>query len=213
MNNTELPRFSNCIIWDNTADNEGPQIAIKAGRTSVSVNYSDVQGGLWDIYDQYSNSLNWGSGNIDTNPYFADADGSDNIPSTGDDNLRLLTGSPCIDAGDNTAVLADTFDLDGDLNTIEPTPLDLNGFPRFIDDLCTTDTGSGAAAVVDMGAYEFLRSDIDSDGGVNLGDFSKLALYWLDVGCGTCGGGDINCDGDVNADDLKELAENWLIGQ
>ena len=210
MNNTELPRFSNCIIWDNAAVNEGPQIAIKTDGATVSVNYSDVQGGLWDIYEQYPDTLIYGAKNINSDPLFADADGADNTAGTKDDNLRLLTGSPCIDAGDNTAVHPDRFDLDGDLNTIEPTPLDLNGFPRFIDDQCTTDTGSGTAPVVDMGAYEFLGSDIDSDGGVNLGDFSKLALYWLDVDCGTCGGGDLTCDGDVNADDLKELADKWL---
>ncbi len=50
----------------------------------------------------------------------------------------------------------------------------------------------------------------DSDGDVNLKDFSQFALYWLDVACGGCSGADLTCDGDVNADDLKELACNWL---
>jgi len=40
--------------------------------------------------------------------------------------------------------------LDGDGNTAEPVPFDLDGAPRF------RDTGSGAAPIVDMGAYETL---------------------------------------------------------
>ena len=188
--------FNNCILWGNTASNEGPQIAIKTAGATVGVNYSDVQGGELDIYVS-AGTLNYDVSSIDVDPLFVDADGPDDTVGTEDDNLRLLTGSPCIDAGDNTAVPAGIND-------------DLNGFPRFIDDLCTVDTGNGTAPVVDIGAYEFLRSDIDSDGDVNLGDFSQFALYWLDVACGACGGADLTCDGDVDIDDLKELAEDWL---
>ncbi len=32
-----------------------------------------------------------------------DTDGPDNVLGTEDDNLRLLWGSPCVDAGDNMA--------------------------------------------------------------------------------------------------------------
>jgi parallel beta-helix repeat protein/predicted outer membrane repeat protein len=202
--------FNNCIFWGNTASGEGPQIALETGACHTSVNYSDVQGGESDIYDPY-NGLVWGdANNINVDPCFVDADGADDTAGTEDDNLRLLADSNCIDAGDNTAVPADTTDLDGDANTTEPVPYDLDGNPRFIDDLCTADTGNGTAPVVDMGAYEFLRSDIDSDGGVNFKDFARFALYWLDVACGGCSGADLTCDGDVNAPDLKELADNWL---
>jgi len=76
--------------------------------------------------------------------------------------------------------------------------------------LCTTDTGNGTAPVVDMGAYEFLRSDIDGDGDVNFKDFAQFALYWLDVACGACSGADLTCDGDVDWNDVRELADNWL---
>ena len=198
------PVFDNCIFWGNTADGEGPQISITtiSRRTAVTVNNSNVQGGELDVYilNGFETTLAWDDvNNIDVDPWFVDADGADNIIGTEDDNLRLLTGSPCIDAGDNSAVPLGIDD-------------DLNGFPRFMDDLCTSDTGNGAAPIVDMGAYEFLRSDIDSDGDVNLGDFSQFALYWLDVACGACGGADLTCDGDVDVDDLKELVDNWLKG-
>ena len=101
--------------------------------------------------------------------------------------------------------IADNF------NTIEQMPLDLNGFPRLIDDRCTVDTGNGTGPIIDMGAYEFFSSDIDSDGEVTLSDFSRIAMYWLDAACGACGGADLTCDGEVNVDDLQELVNNWLV--
>lgn len=74
-----------------------------------------------------------GPGNIDADPLFRD-------PASGD--FRLTSGSPCIDAGNNLAV---------------PPGIttDLEGKPRFLDDLLTPDTGVGMAPVVDMGAYEY----------------------------------------------------------
>jgi len=60
-----------------------------------------------------------------------------------DDNLRLSSGSPCIDAGDNTAVPADTADLDDDgLTNLEEYELyssDPNTEPIYIDVDTTSD--------------------------------------------------------------------------
>ena len=70
-------------------------------------------------------------------------------------DYRLSSGSPCIDAGDNSAVSADTFDLDNDGNTTEPIPFDLDGNPRFEDDPATPDGGAGSPPIVDMGAWEY----------------------------------------------------------
>ncbi len=126
--------------------------------------------------------------------------------------MRLSAGSPCIDAADNTAVPADDADLDNDGDTTEQTPLDLDGFPRFIDDLCTTDTGNGAPPIVDMGAYEFLLSNISSNGSVDMEDFCLFAAHWRQTACGACGGADLTCDGNVDWADLKVLTDNWLVG-
>ena len=75
---------------------------------------SDVQGGLP------------GAGNIDADPQFFDADGPDDILGTLDDDLRLYTTfrhpSPAIDQGDNSALPADTYDLDGDGDTASRCP-------------------------------------------------------------------------------------------
>ncbi len=110
-------QVANSIVWDNTPQGAGiVEIPVPSLST---VEYSDVAG--W---------TGGGAGNIDTDPMFA-----------GQGDYRLQPSSPAIDAGDDSHVPADTFDVDGDGNLTEPTPdLDLN------------DRIAGAA--VDMGAYE-----------------------------------------------------------
>ena len=147
------PTVTNCILWGNTADwAAGPQLYIWGGTLSVS--YCDVEGGEGAIYNN-SGTINWGAGNIDEDPLFIDANGPDDIGGTEDDNLRLSAGSACIDAGDNGAVPADTTDLDGDGDTSEPIPWDLDGNPRIVD------AGVDGIPIVDMGAYELWDSDGD----------------------------------------------------
>ncbi len=146
------PTFVNSILAGDSPD------AIRhRGGSQITVSNSLVQGGFP------------GPGNIDADPRFVrpasdGGDGWGDDPGTAgvdeslnDDfgDLRLMPGSPAIDAGDNTAVPADTFDLDGDGDTAEPTPFDLGGDPRFVDDPSTPDTGVGPGPIVDMGAYEF----------------------------------------------------------
>jgi hypothetical protein len=58
-------------------------------------------------------------------------------------DYHLTAASPCIDAGDNTAVP-------------EGIDTDLDGNPRFLDVPETADTGNGTLPIVDMGAYESL---------------------------------------------------------
>jgi hypothetical protein len=107
-----------------------------------TIRHSNIQGSggsgvLWD------SSLGMdGGGNIAADPQFVDPDGTDNTPGTADDNLRLLATSPALDAGNNADLPADTADLDGDGDTSEPLPLDLDGGPRIVN------------GIVDMGAYE-----------------------------------------------------------
>ena len=108
--------MTNCILW-----NGGDEIWNNDGST-VTINYSDVQ-------DSWP-----GIGNIAIDPLFDD-------PNNGD--YRLSSASPCIDAGDNTAVPLDIT-------------TDLNGNPRFLEIPETPDTGKWTLPIVDMGAYESL---------------------------------------------------------
>jgi len=112
VNLSGSPTVTNCIFWGNA----GREIYTDPDCT-LTITYSDVQGGYT------------GTGNISADPLLRDTDGPDDVPGTKDDDLRLFPGSPCTNAGDNTAVTVST---------------DLDGNPRIID------------GIVDMGAYEQL---------------------------------------------------------
>lgn len=103
--NNCLPTLTNCILWGNTPDE-----IVDHFRSSSTVSYSHVRGGRGKPW--------FGKGCIDANPLFM-----------GVNDLRLSPGSPCIDAGDNTA-------LPPDITTC------LGGNPRFVN------------GNVDMGAFE-----------------------------------------------------------
>jgi beta propeller repeat protein len=142
--------IGNSIIRDNLAG----EISVLHGLTRVS--YSDVEGG-WP-----------GTGNVDADPCFVKCgcwgDINDtNMPVEPDDpnavwldgDYHLRAGSPCIDHGDNAKLPLDTYDMDGDGNTTEPIPWDLDCDPRLVDG--NDDTRS----VVDMGAYEYFVPPIE----------------------------------------------------
>jgi len=138
-NHGEGTTFKNCILWgnaDSTGTTRSAQIEVGAPTSQMLVNYSCIQG--WDgAFD--------GVGNIDDDPLLVEPDGADGDVGTDDDDLRLQPSSPCIDAGDNTAVPEDiTTDLDGN--------------PRFLEIPETPDTGNPpeGGPIVDMGAYESL---------------------------------------------------------
>jgi hypothetical protein len=133
----------------------------------MTVSYCNVQGNATQTYVEDGCILNWQNTNIDTEPHFVasgfwvDANDPNIIVEPNDPNAiwidgdyHLLPGSPCIDAGDNTAVPADSTDLDGDGDTTEPIPLDLAGNQRFVDQPDVPDTGNGTAPIIDMGAFE-----------------------------------------------------------
>ena len=109
---------TNSIIWNNSGNQPIYQ-------DWTEIQFSIVEGG----YE--------GVGNLNTDPKFVD-------PANA--NFRLNTGSPAIDAGDNTSI---PFGI----------AIDANGQPRFQDDPTVTDTGIQGAfqAVVDMGPIEYFK--------------------------------------------------------
>jgi len=114
------PKVTNCILWGDTPN----EIINQDDGCSPIVTYCDVQ----DEYD--------GEGNINELPLFVNADARD---------FHLQALSPCIDKGNDTAV------LDLGITT------DLDGNPRIMDG-----DGNGTATV-DIGAYELQTSDLAND--------------------------------------------------
>jgi hypothetical protein len=92
----------NCILWENNTE-----ITNENG-SSITISHSIVQGG-------YA-----GTGNLNTNPLFVDADNGD---------LRLQPCSPAINAGDNAAVPAGIItDLDGNPRFYNSGTVDMGAF-------------------------------------------------------------------------------------
>ena len=134
------PDITNCTILDNSAGSGGGGIHCEPPASPVITNTivrgnlpTEIHGGSPSV--TYCNVLGGyaGVGNIDADPCFVDAANHDYRPDA---------GSPCIDAGDNTAL---PFGV----------TLDLAGNARFVDDPYTEDTGHGLPPIVDIGAYEY----------------------------------------------------------
>lgn len=147
----------NTIAWGNVPDEV-------VG--NVEASYSCVRGGMAGV----------GMSAVDPRFVRVPNAGADGVWGTADDaiDLSLRRDSLCIDAGDSTALRAETL-------------ADLGGGARRVDDPRTPDTGVGPMPVVDLGAYEFVWSgcvaDFDDgtgmgtrDGGVTIDDL----LYFLD---------------------------------
>ena len=189
------PKFNNCVFVSNTAGLQGGAVYVNAS-TDVSItncimrdNYPqgiDINSGVAHV--SYSNVQGgWtGDGNIDADPVWLDPDGPDDDPVTWEDNdYRLGTASPCIDAGSNSYAATDA---------------DLDGHARIVDG------NFDGAAAIDMGAYEYVPADLDGDGDVNRVDYG----LWADCLAGPavvhltgCGLADLDGDNDI---DLRDFA-------
>jgi subtilisin family serine protease len=192
----------NSIFWDNTAP-RGPQIAVgtTVNPAYVKVTYSDVEGGVVDVYLAPRTILEWDVAssnpdyptNIHIDPCFTSGPRGDFYLS------QVSSGqpktSPCVDAGSD---LASTL-----------------GFTYY-----TTRTDEAPdRTIVDMGYhYPLLEpcrfSDLVKDGIINFFDLAIVAESWLNEGCADanhwCGGADLTFDTYVGLDDLALVTYCWL---
>ncbi len=181
------PIITNCILWSYDGDSY-PDVIMNTSSSEPVVTYCIVQGGYGEQ----------GDNNSDENPMFVDADNGD---------LRVSACPPAIDGGINSAVPADTSDIDNDGDAGETMPYDVAFKLRIFDYEC------GEAKTVDIGAYEYTSAnhgDIDGDCKVNMIDYSLLAGSWqtddltVDLYPGLAG----NCV--IDMEDLEVLCFNWL---
>ena len=183
----------NCTIVDNLSDGSSSDVYLQDTVAAIANSITPFVFGH-DLGDssvdfRYSIIQNGASGEgvIDHDPLFVD-------PSN--DNYRLAEGSPAIDAGDNNAYFSD-------IDT------DLDGNPRFLDDIETPDTGLGNAPIIDMGAYEFqfnssCPGDCNRDGAI---DFNDLTAIIFEFGNNT----DI-CDADGSGTvDFNDLTATLFL--
>jgi len=103
--------ISHSILWGDTAPYASEiMVGNMGGPTSIQISYCDIQGGeqnvkLADGCTADGCTVEWGEGNIDSDPCFVNPDNND---------YHLLEESPCIDAGDPEFVLGpDETDIDG----------------------------------------------------------------------------------------------------
>lgn len=106
-NNNTIVTVVNTILW-----NASPQeIYFHPDKDAgtVSISYSDIQGGQAGIITNGNGTVNWLNGNINVYPVFVDMD---------DSNYHLSNYSPCIGAGTNIG--APPVDLEGHIRGIPP---------------------------------------------------------------------------------------------
>ena len=212
---TSTTTMNNTIVSGNTAPTR-PDIYLYAGTLSGSNSLiGDGSGQSSLVHDENGNLVGTSESPIDPRFIRNPSDGGDgwgDDPSTPDidesanddyGDLRLRPDSPAVDAGDDSLLPADEFDLDGDGDTTEPIPFDLAGNPRVL------------AARVDIGAYEYdptppIPGDLDADGRVNSADLDIIRAHWGEsVTPGSLFDGDPSGDGVVNSDDLNIVRANW----
>jgi len=180
-------RMVNCTLSGNVAPDGGGAVYVDAGAIELSncILWGDSPNeitGPAEVDHSDVEGGHEGVGNIDADPHFA-------APASGD--YRLSPSSPCIDRGDNAAVPVGVT-------------IDLDGFPRFVDDPAKPDAWSGQPPIVDMGAYEY-----QADGDLvrtDVVDLLQVLAQW-----GTSGGGeaDVNYDGAVEVLDLLVVLGAW----
>lgn len=141
-------------------------------------------------------------GNFAGSARFADPLGLDGLPGTTDDVLRLQANSLAIDAA-ATDELVFPWLIAG---------VDLTGLPRVHDDMGMPNRGTGSAAALDIGAYEFqgtsCRADHDGDSVVNVPDIFAYLSDWfasrLDA--------DFDRDRVVEVSDIFAFLAAWFAG-
>jgi parallel beta-helix repeat protein len=163
------PTIVNSIVWDNTAiEGPGDEIYVDSDST-IDITYSDIKGG-------------WSGGNINSDPLFMDSD---------NDDYRLQSNSPCIDAGNNGAPELLDYDFEGDTRIF--------------------DGDDDGTATVDMGADEVvLRARFSAD--VTSGN-TPLTVQFADQSTGVINTREWDFDDNGTVDSTAQSPAPWTYSE
>ncbi len=150
------PALTNCILWGDTATTSGKEIYNEDAASTPSFSHCDIEdsGGssAWDE-DLGTN----GGNNIDSEPLFVRNPGTNGSADYGD--LHLFQNSPCINAGNSSAVTDGSTDMDGEVR-ISGTAVDM-GADEAVD---TDDDGLTDYLETLYGISETGKADSDNNG-------------------------------------------------
>lgn len=139
--------ISHSILWGNTATS-APEVFVGnlGAATSIQISYCDIQGGEASVILDTDCTVDWGEGNIDTDPQFVDTGYIDNNGNYVEGDYHLLEESLCIDAGDpgfvarsgetdidgNPRIAGAKIDLGAD-EVVPPIPVVVRVMPRTLN--------------------------------------------------------------------------------
>jgi hypothetical protein len=156
--------LKNCILWGDI----DTEIWIVNPPAIVTISYSNIEGGQSGVLYSEGSTLNWGEGNIDVDPCFADT-------NNGDFHIKSEAGrwnpvkqrwvydevtSSCIDAGDPNSSVG-----------LEPNP---NG------NRINMGAYGGTAEASKSYCANPIDGDINGDCKVDFKDFAIMASHWLE---------------------------------
>jgi len=191
---------SNSIVCDNYAP-EGPEIALYNGWGSsdyvLSASYSNIAGGWADLWNDGTFTTDWGPGNIDADPLFADPG---YWGHAADPNIRVEPNDPnaaWVDAGGDYRLKSQA----GRWNANE------GGWT--IDEVTSLCIDAGDPM------YPLGLEPFPNGGRINIGVYGATAeaskSYFDKPPCETIVAGDVNGDCIIDGRDFALLAGNWLI--
>ena len=195
------PNLVNCIIWNNSPC--GIDFWYYVEPNTITIAYSNIEGGEEGIVPYNEDSIYWLDGNIDADPLFVDALLRD---------YNLMEDSPCIDAGTSY------FEYDDEVL------VDLSE-----DEYYGIAPDMGAYEFLDIDELSIWSGDTNNSGFVDESDIEAIAFYWKEEGesrdiisfewveneCPAnwtdpfASFADCNGDGCINITDVLALCLNW----
>ena len=108
INSTAI--VTDTILWNNHASNTGPEVFIGStvDPSTITISYSDLDGGQASVHAESGCTLTWGAGMIDKDPQFVV--GPDGLYYLSQTAAGQAEDSACVDAGSD---FANNLEMDG----------------------------------------------------------------------------------------------------